>query len=187
MFQIDTEIMNFVATFRDAGITKIFIFFTYLGNWQIIIGLSIVAVVILGLLRKKREIIFLLAALISGEVIKELLKFLIHRPRPDISFSLISENGYAFPSGHAVMSVIFYGAIVYFIYKLCKKTRQKIILLTGLATLIILIGLSRIYLGVHWASDIVGGWLIGLSILAFFIAVFERLKRPTLPDLKDLK
>ena len=187
MFQIDAEIMNLVMGFRNVKATKAFVFFTYLGDWRTIISLSIVAVVIFWLLRKRREIIFFLVALISGEVIKELLKFLIHRPRPDIRFSLIPENGYAFPSGHAVMSVIFYGIISYFIYKVCKKLWQKLIVLFTFFIFIFLVGFSRIYLGIHWTSDIIAGWLIGFSILVFFIIVFGQLKKPPPPDLKDLK
>jgi len=175
MFQIDMEIMNLVAVFRSTGITKAFIFLTYLGNWQVIVGLSVVAIIILALLKKTREIIFFTAALISGEVIKELLKFLIHRPRPDIRFSLIPENGYAFPSGHAVISMIFYGMVGYFIYKLCRKTWQKIILSITIVTLIFLIGLSRVYLGIHWAFDVFAGWLIGSAILAFLIVKLKNI------------
>ncbi len=184
MFQIDLGITNFVTVFRSAWLTKALLFFTYLGNWQIIIGLSIIAIIILGLLRKKWEIIFFLAALISGELIKELLKLLVHRQRPDIRFSLIPENGYAFPSGHAIMSVIFYGMVGYFIYKVCKKLWQKLIVLFTFFIFIFLIGFSRIYLGVHWASDIVAGWLIGFAILIFFITVFRRLEKST-PEIKD--
>ncbi len=176
MFQIDTEIMNLVAAFRSTGITKAFIFLTYLGNWQVIVGLSVVVIIILALLKKTREIIFLTAALISGEVIKELLKFLIHRQRPDAVFSLLPENGYAFPSGHAFMSVIFYGMLCYFIYQACKKKWQRIILLVATAILVFLIGFSRIYLGVHWISDILAGWLIGGAILAFFIVKLKNIK-----------
>lgn len=175
--QIDAEIMNFIAPFRNIGITKALIFLTFLANWQIIVSLSIVAIVILGLLRKKREIIFLITALISGEIIYSLFKLLIHRQRPDIKFFLISENGYSFPSGHAVMSVVFYGIISYFIYKICKKWWQKLILLSTFFIFIFLIGLSRIYLGVHWTSDIIVGWLLGFLILVFFIVIFERLKK----------
>ena len=151
-------------------------FFTRLGDWQTIIGLSIIVVAILGLLRKRREIIFFLAALISGEIIKELLKFLIHRARPDAAFALIQESGYSFPSGHTVMSVIFYGMICYFIYQACKNKWQKIILLVATAILVFLIGYSRIYLGVHWVADVVAGWLVGFAILAFFVIMFERKK-----------
>ncbi len=176
MFQIDMEIMNLVAAFRSTGVTKAFIFFTYLGNWQVIVGLSVIAIIILGLLKKKQEIIFFIAALISGEMIKELFKFLIHRQRPDVGFSLISENGYAFPSGHAVISVIFYGLVGYLIYRICKKLWQKLILLFTFFIFIFLIGFSRIYLGVHWASDVFAGWLIGSAILAFFIVKLKNIK-----------
>lgn len=168
MFQIDTAIINWTLALRHAEATNVFIFFTHLGDWQTVAGLSIIAVAILGLLRKKREIIFFLMALISGEISKELLKFLIHRPRPDTNFFLIFESGYSFPSGHAVMSIIFYGMVGYFVYKLCQRKWQKIILSAAIATLIFLIGLSRVYLGVHWASDVIAGWLLGFAILKIY-------------------
>ena len=172
--QADSAIMNSVMAFRSEWFTKALIFFTYLGNWQVIAGLAVIAIVILGFLRKKKEMIFLITILISGVIIRTLAKLLFHRQRPDASFSLILENGYAFPSGHAVMSVIFYGAIAYFIYKLCKRTWQKLILLFTFFIFIFLIGFSRIYLGAHWASDVVAGWLIGFSILVFFLLIFKK-------------
>ena len=174
MFQIDTGIMNLVLAFRNEWLTKLMIFFTYLGDWQVIVGLAVAAIIILARLKKTREIIFLAAALISGELIKELLKLLIRRQRPDAVFSLISENGYSFPSGHALMSVVFYGAIAYFIYKLYQKMWQKIVLAAVFAALIFLIGFSRVYLGVHWVSDVVAGWLVGFLILIFLILIFKR-------------
>ncbi len=180
----DLRIRSFVAAFKSMEAAKALLFFTYLGNWQIIIGLSIIAIIILGLLREKRKIVFLTMSLISGEIICFLFKLLIHRQRPDIKFSLIPENGYAFPSGHAIMSVIFYGMVGYFIYKVCKKLWQKLIVLFTFFIFIFLIGSSRIYLGVHWASDIIAGWLIGFSILIFFITVFKRLEKSTL-EIKD--
>ncbi|MFH1990459.1 MAG: phosphatase PAP2 family protein [Patescibacteria group bacterium] len=152
------------------------IFITYLGNWQTIIGLGIVAFVVLWLMRKKRETGFLAVALVSGEIIKELLKILIHRQRPDESLALIQESGYSFPSGHAVMSVIFYGMICYFIYQVCKNKWQRIISLIITVVLVFLIGFSRIYLGVHWASDVFTGWFIGGAILAFFIVKLKNIK-----------
>jgi len=174
--QVDSVIMNSVMVFRGEWLTKSLLFFTYLGDWRVIVGFGIMAVIVLGLLRKKREVIFLAVALISGEAIKELLKLLFHRLRPDASFALILENGYAFPSGHSIMSVIFYGMVGYFIYKICKKLWQKIILLIASAILVFLIGFSRVYLGVHWASDVFAGWLIGGAILAFFIVKLKNIK-----------
>ena len=154
----------------------IMIFFTYLGDWRIIAGLSVVTFIVLWLLKKKREAVFLAVALISGEVIKEFLKLLIHRLRPDTTLALIQEGGYSFPSGHALMSVIFYGMLCYFIYQTRKNKRQKIILLIATTVLVFLIGYSRIYLGVHWSSDVFAGWLIGGATLAFFIVKLENIK-----------
>lgn len=140
-------------------------FFTYLGNWQTIVIFSIVVVAMLMLLRKKQEAIFFATASISGEIIKELIKFLIHRPRPDVNLALIQESGYSFPSGHAMGAVIFYGIVGYFIYKLCRKAWQKTVVSIATFAIIFLIGFSRIYLGVHWASDVVAGWLLGFLVI----------------------
>ncbi|MDO8443518.1 MAG: phosphatase PAP2 family protein [Candidatus Azambacteria bacterium] len=154
----------------------VMIFITYLGNWQTIVGLGIVALVILWRLNKKREAGFFVVALISGEIIKELLKLLFHKERPDASLALIQESGYAFPSGHAFMSVIFYGMLCYFIYRARENKWQKIILLIATIILIFLIGYSRVYLGVHWISDVIAGWLIGGAMLAFFIVKLKNIK-----------
>ena len=152
------------------------IFITYLGNWQVIVGLGIIVLAILWIQRKRQEAGFFAVALIIGEIIKELLKLLFHQERPDASSALIQESGYSFPSGHAFMSVIFYGMICYFIYQACKNKWQKIILLIVTAILIFLIGYSRIYLGVHWVSDVLAGWIIGGAILAFFIIRLKNIK-----------
>ena len=152
------------------------IFITYLGNWQAIVGLGIVMLAILWSMKKKREAVFFATAVISGEIIKEILKFIFHKERPDISLALIQENGFSFPSGHAFMSVIFYGMICYFIYQACKNKWQKIILLITTTILIFLIGYSRIYFGVHWISDVLAGWLIGGAVLAFFIVKLKNIK-----------
>ncbi len=141
-----------------------------------IVGLGVVALAILWSLRKKREAVFFAIALISGEIIKEFLKFLFHKERPDAGLALIQESGYSFPSGHAFMSVIFYGMICYFIYQVCKNKWQKMILLIATAVLVFLIGFSRIYLGAHWISDVLAGWLIGGVILAFFIVKLKNIK-----------
>jgi len=159
-----------------ATMNTIMIFITYLGNWQVIVGLGAVTFVILWLLKKKREAGFFAIALIIGEIIKELLKLIFHRARPDTSLALIQETGYSFPSGHAFMSVIFYGMICYFIYQMCNNKWQKIILLITTTILIFLIGYSRIYLGVHWISDVLGGWLSGGAILVFFVVKLKNIK-----------
>ena len=101
-------------------------------------------------------------------IINRLLKFIIRRPRPQ-AFVLVIENGYSFPSAHAMIGFAFYGFIIYLIMKSKKNKKEKIIYSTLLSLLILVVGISRIYLGVHYASDVIGGFLIALLYLVIFI------------------
>ncbi|MCX6813132.1 MAG: LssY C-terminal domain-containing protein [Candidatus Azambacteria bacterium] len=181
----DVRIMNLVAALRTLETAQILLFFTYLGNWQFITSLGIVILIILWLSGKKRMTIFFFGAVVSGEIIYTVLKQLLHRTRPDIGYSLIARNGYAFPSGHAVVSLIFYGMIGLFLWKLLKKRWQKLTATIAAITLVFLIGFSRVYLGAHWTSDVVAGWAVGFSILALFAAYFWELEKFN-PELKKI-
>ena len=100
-------------------------------------------------------------------VINQLLKLIFARPRPE-GFRLIEQGGFSFPSGHSMVSMAFYGLIIYFIYKNVNNKYLKWTLISILACLIILIGLSRIYLGVHYASDVIGGFCFSIAYLVVF-------------------
>lgn len=95
------------------------------------------------------------------------------RPRP-IDNRIIDEMGYSFPSGHAMTSIVFYGFLIYLIYKYCQNEKLKHYLIIGLVLLIFLIGLSRVYLGVHYTSDVLAGFLLGYAILVIFINFLEK-------------
>jgi len=93
-----------------------------------------------------------------------MLKFIFVRPRP-FEWMLIEETGYSFPSGHAMVSMAFYGMLVYLIWQTKISLNKKKIWTIVLSVLILLIGISRIYLGVHYVSDIIGGFTLSLSYL----------------------
>lgn len=122
---------------------------------------------------KKYFKIFLLANLI-GVIFNNLLKIIIKRPRPTETMALTSETSYSFPSGHSMMSLIFYGLIIYFILINVKKKWLKNLLIFILSLLIILIGISRVYLGVHYVSDVIGAWLIGGIYLFGFLKIYNK-------------
>ena len=102
-----------------------------------------------------------------------ILKHVLQRPRPT-DYSIISESGYSFPSGHSMISMAFYGFIIYLIYKYVKNKYIKVSLITFLSILIILIGISRIYLGVHYTSDVLAGFLMAISYLVIYISAINK-------------
>jgi membrane-associated phospholipid phosphatase len=174
---LDVQIMNLIAALRNLKTANVLLFFTYLGNWQIIVNAGVAIIIILWLLGKKRMAKFFFFAVVSGELIYKALQEIIHRARPDTGFSLIPQGNHAFPSGHATMSIIFYGMLGFFLLRISKRWWKKILITIITITLIFLIGFSRVYLGVHWLSDIWGGWMIGFSILAVYVAYFRELEK----------
>ena len=128
----------------------------------------------IGMLMKKKYslAIFITGSSGIGALFNMWLKWLFKRERPDI-LPLINEESYSFPSGHAMGSFIFYGSLAFVIIHLVhKKSRQWIGIVVNLI-LILIIGLSRIYLGVHFPSDIVGGYLAGAAWLLACITLFH--------------
>ncbi len=172
--EADIRMMNLITALRSIRISKILLLFTYLANWQVVVTLGLLAVIILGLFRQRKKIMLFVGGILGGELVGALFKLLLHRNRPNPEFSVLTTNGYAFPSGHAIMASVFYGLIGYFIYKSVKNIWGKIAIILFFLGLIFLIGLSRIYLGVHWSSDVAAGWIIGFSLLAFLITYFEQ-------------
>lgn len=106
-------------------------------------------------------------------VLNQLLKNILQRPRPT-EFRIIEETGYSFPSGHSMTSMAFYGYLIYLIYKYVKNKYVKWISIVLLGILICSIGISRIYLGVHYTSDVLGGFLISVSYLVIYISAVNK-------------
>lgn len=106
--------------------------------------------------------------------LNQALKFVLQRPRPE-GYRIINETGYSFPSGHSMLSMAVYGYFIYMIYKGVKNRVLKWTLIVVLAVLIMLIGLSRIYLGVHYTSDVVAGFMISIVYLIMFVKITDRI------------
>lgn len=146
--------------------TPIAKFITNFGGPMILIGLTI----ILAIAIKNRRIgisIFANLCIVTG--LNILIKQILQRPRPT-EYRIIDETGYSFPSGHSMVSMAFYGFLIYLIYKYVKNKYLKIGLIILLSILIISIGVSRIYLGVHYTSDVIAGFLVSVSYLVLYIS-----------------
>ena len=125
------------------------------------------------LIRNKKIGVAITANLVLVTILNQLLKNILQRPRPT-EYRIIQETGYSFPSGHSMVSMAFYGYLVYLIYKYVENKNIKWILITLLSILICSIGISRIYLGVHYTSDVLGGFLISISYLVIYISAINK-------------
>ena len=106
-------------------------------------------------------------------ILNQIIKFIMQRPRPT-EFRIIEETGYSFPSGHSMVSLAFYGYLIYLIYKYINNKHLKRTLIIILSVLICIIGVSRIYLGVHYTSDVLGGFLISFAYLIIYIELVNK-------------
>lgn len=124
-------------------------------------------------IRKKVAIPVTIAVILSA-MLNVILKNIIARPRPD-TLRLITEAGYSFPSGHAMINMTLYASIALLTIKYVKDKTAKIFIIICSAIITVLIGISRVYLGVHYITDILGGWCIGFIIAIFVYRVFNKL------------
>lgn len=154
------------------GFTPIAKGITHLGG---VYGIGIVTAVLLLVLKEKREKILVLVNLFLVVALNQCLKQLVQRPRPT-EYRIIDQAGYSFPSGHSMVSMAFYGYLIYLIYQHIGQSLWKWIGIAALGALILSIGVSRIYLGVHYTSDVLAGFLLSAAYLILFVKVTKRKK-----------
>ena len=167
----DTVVREYIYDLRNGSLTFFFTTITYLGNWNTI-TLICCLFLLVPWVRMSFGIPLSVAAIVAS-LIQKALKISFHRARPDLSLHLIDQGGYSFPSGHSFSVLIFYGMIIYLCRQHIKDRKAVNLISVLLSCLIILIGFSRIYLGVHYPTDVLGGWSLGLCVLMVFISVFE--------------
>jgi len=166
-FIIDSVVYNFISNFINDNFTHIVKCITFLGSAFTVIAITIICLIIL---KNKKIGLFMGINLIVITNFQYLLKPLFARTRP-IDINLIEETSYSFPSGHSLTAMAFYGFIIYLIYKSNLKYKKIYMFILGL--LILLIGLSRVYLGVHFITDVLGGFTFSLFYLVIFIEVIK--------------
>lgn len=167
---LDESIYNIVYKMRESNVIDIFLkLITRLGN---VIPTIIIVLILLIVLKKEYKIIIGTTEIITI-CTNQLLKHIIQRPRPPIIERLIEEKGYSYPSGHSMMALCLYGTLIYIVYKEIKNKKIKILLISLLSILIFLIGLSRIYVRVHYPSDVLGGFSLTIPILIIIITILN--------------
>ncbi len=169
----DLRIINLLQLFRTPLFTKIMLYFTYLGNWQVVLFGVLCFGALFALSKRWKYAWALLISTAGAEAFVWIVKNIIQRPRPLLVNALIKQTGYSFPSGHALVTFAFYGLLTYIAW---REYRSKIIRISSLTlgiAVIAIIGFSRIYLGVHYPSDVLASYAAGAAWLSVIITALE--------------
>jgi hypothetical protein len=173
ILELDLNIYKFFSeNIINDKLTPIVKIITHIGGAKIVLVLTVVAIILIKGLKNK---LFLLTGIVGTAGLNVVLKHIIQRERPNIN-RLIPEKGYSFPSGHSMMSMAFYGMLIFLIFKYVKNTALKWTLIVILTILLSTIGITRIYLGVHYPSDVIGGFLVSLTYLFILTEIYNKVK-----------
>lgn len=164
----DDTIYNYIFSFRSDLLDKVFKIITKLGNTLTVIIMVFVLLIFLG----KENIYKLILTVCTTVITNQGLKHLIRRVRPE-HLRLIKEKGYSYTSGHSMIAIALYGLLIYLVYKNVKNKLIKTILIVLLSILILGIGISRIYLGVHYPTDVLAGYSIALPIIILIVCSID--------------
>lgn len=172
----DSSISTTIENYRDPALTKYFTFVTDLGDtYGYLIVFSICSLLFYLFLKRWKDVLQLSLIMILALSSNLLLKQIVNRARPDVEH-LVTVETLSYPSGHAMMAMAFYGLLIYVISKFQLRKIYKLILMSICILLILSIGMSRIYLGVHYPSDVAGGFIAGFIWVVFCVMIFSLIK-----------
>lgn len=173
ILELDLNIYKFFSeNIINDKLTPIVKVITHIGGAKIVFVLTVLAIILIKGLKNK---LFLLTGIVGTAGLNVVLKHIVQRERPNIN-RLIPEKGYSFPSGHSMISMAFYGMLIFLIFKYVKNTALKWTLIVILTILLSTIGITRIYLGVHYPSDVIGGFVVSLTYLFILTEIYNKVK-----------
>lgn len=180
MVRFDAAVSRFVQSFRNPALSDWFLFMTTFGSMRVYIPLSILLLVYLVIHKRFLSALLTVVSLYGADYMNYLLKSWYERPRPDVQ-TLITAAGYSFPSGHAMNATAFLGFVSYLAITEYRLTlRLKIILIVISSFIIFSIGLSRVYLGVHYPTDVLAGMIAGCGWLLLCTLFHSMMRRDKL-------
>ena len=168
---IDKSIHDFVIKFSSEVTTTIMKIFTFFGSTIFIVILSIILFIIFIILKQKDKAFKTAGAIIISTIINNIIKIIIQRPRPE--YITVVEKTFSYPSGHTMASTTLYGILLYLLLKSNLNKTYKIGFGIILGNLPLLVGISRIYLGAHFFTDVFGGYLLSGLILTIVYYIDE--------------
>jgi undecaprenyl-diphosphatase len=169
----DHQVNIWAASMRSASATRFFVAFTLIGSPVGMAVITAAAAALLYLRKHRGLVVYLGATTVAGGLLNVTLKAMFERARPDLAAALRKAHGYSFPSGHAMGSMMALGAIAYVLWRSKGSWHLRSATIALLLTTVLAIGISRVYLGVHWISDITAGFAAGFMWLVIATVVFE--------------
>ncbi len=167
---LDRAVYESVKYFWNPGFVKVMAAVTNIADTLPVLMMSIIVLSYLLIRKRKYSATLFAASMISGLLLKESLKFIVMRSRPE---GIIAETGYGFPSGHTTMSVIFFLLLIYLFRNDFKNVFLRWLFTGFFILLTIAIAASRVFLGVHWLTDVLGGIFLGLFCMSFFMVIVK--------------
>jgi undecaprenyl-diphosphatase len=177
LLQIDADAHEWARFTRTGGSTLFFTTLTLIGT-PVGLGILVAAVsAVLAFRKRYRWTAYLMVTTTLGGLLNLQLKSYFARARPELAEALRNAHGYSFPSGHAMGSAVTFGALAYLAFRVIPRWRYRAAAIAFAATMILAISTSRIYLGVHWISDVGAGIAAGLIWVIAATVAYETMRR----------
>ena len=173
----DEAVTEFVQHFRSSGLTSFFRVATHFGDrFVFIVIIAVLAAFFWFRFKNWRFTLQVVSVLVLSSLSNIAIKRIINRARPALDGHLVEVHTLSYPSGHAMSAMAFYGFLIYLCLRYELPKGMRLMLVTLFITIILLVGLSRVYLGVHYPSDVAAGYLGGLIWVSFAILIFNTLE-----------
>jgi membrane-associated phospholipid phosphatase len=166
---LDAQVHSFVDAHRSGALSAFFKGYTGLGQWFVLAAVALAAIAVLAATARRREAVFLFIVMTASLFLNVGLKLVFERGRPPADQALVYASGYALPSGHSMSSATLALALVVIAW----PTRWRVPAIALAAVFTLLMGMSRIYLGVHWLTDVLAGWTMAVAIVTGTVLVMD--------------
>jgi membrane-associated phospholipid phosphatase len=169
----DAQLTAIIQSWRGPAITAVFSAVTWSASTLVVTAIVLVAVAVLVWRCDSREALLVALIVASGTALGAIAKRVTARPRPPAAASLVElPTSYSFPSGHTLAALLLWTVIAFTVLRVGSRGWVKALAVFGGLLIAVLVGLSRVYLGVHWPSDVLASWLLGIAWLALTLGAF---------------
>src|SRR6202035_2903479 len=177
LVRVDETVSTFLHAHTAAPFTVAMRAVSAIGSPFVVLAAGVALALLFGWRRRGSDVGMIVLAVVGGELLNPLLKLIFARQRPTFEDPLVALASYSFPSGHAAGSTVFYGLLAYLVAREARSWGLRVLAVVAAAVTLLLIGFSRVYLGVHYLSDVLGGYAAGLVWLTSTVTGVELLRR----------